>query len=123
MSCCVSACLLVLGVVIFPPRAAVRAEVFTALVHMEGLVTLEKELLTGLDSYLDMERKRFDTCILYCIFLKACSVLVRAVRLLTFDTYYSGHKIVTCLVTFQITMYTYLIVLHVTSPFLQAGSY
>lgn len=36
----------------------VRGEVFTALVHMEGLVALEKELLSGLDGYLELERQR-----------------------------------------------------------------
>lgn len=36
----------------------VRGEIFTALVHMEGLVALEKELLSGLDGYLELERQR-----------------------------------------------------------------
>ena len=58
MSSCVVTCLLGLAILVVLPRSAVRAEVFTALVHMEGLVTLEKELLGGLESYLDMERKR-----------------------------------------------------------------
>ena len=56
----VSACVLVLAVVVAVvlPRSAVRAEMFTALVHMEGLVSLEKELLGGLESYLELERER-----------------------------------------------------------------
>ena len=37
---------------------AVSGEVFTALVHMEGLVALEKELLSDLDGYLELERQR-----------------------------------------------------------------
>ena len=53
----VSACVLVVTVTL-PRSVVVRAEVFTALVHMEGLVSLEKELLSGLDSYLELERER-----------------------------------------------------------------
>ena len=52
----VSACVLVVAVAL--PCCVVRAEVFTALVHMEGLVSLEKELLGGLESYLELERER-----------------------------------------------------------------
>ena len=53
-----SVCLVSLTTVIVLPQPAVRAEVFTALVHMEGLISLEKELLGGLQTYLDLERKR-----------------------------------------------------------------
>lgn len=35
-----------------------RGEVFTALVHMEGLLSLEKDLLEGLNSYIAQERRR-----------------------------------------------------------------
>lgn len=35
-----------------------RGEVFTALVHMEGLLSLEKDLLQGLNSYIAQERRR-----------------------------------------------------------------
>ncbi|CAI7999257.1 Prolyl 4-hydroxylase subunit alpha-2 [Geodia barretti] len=52
------ACLLTLVTVVVLPVPGVRAEVFTALVHMEGLVSLEKELLGGLESYLELERQR-----------------------------------------------------------------
>ena len=52
------ACLLTLVTVAVLPVPGVRAEVFTALVHMEGLVSLEKELLGGLESYLELERQR-----------------------------------------------------------------
>ena len=58
MASCVSAYVLCLAVVIALSRFPVRAEMFTALVHMQGLVALEKELLGGLESYLDIERKR-----------------------------------------------------------------
>jgi len=34
-------------------------EVFTALVHMEGLLELEKELLGVLNSYITQEKKRW----------------------------------------------------------------
>ena len=53
----VSVCVLAIAIVVLP-RATVRAEMFTALVHMEGLVALEKELLGGLEAYLDQERER-----------------------------------------------------------------
>ena len=58
MNSVVVACLLTLGCLVVHSPAVVKAEVFTALVHMEGLISLEKELLAGLDTYLDMERKR-----------------------------------------------------------------
>ena len=35
-----------------------HGEVFTALVHMEGLLSLEKDLLNGLNSYIAQERRR-----------------------------------------------------------------
>ena len=38
------------------PRSG--AEMFTALVHMEGLLDLEKDLLRGLNEYIVMERGR-----------------------------------------------------------------
>ena len=38
------------------PRSG--AETFTALVHMEGLLDLEKDLLEGLNEYIMMERRR-----------------------------------------------------------------
>lgn len=48
--------LVCLALALWPPT--VRGEVFTALVHMEGLVALEKELLGGLEAYLQLERER-----------------------------------------------------------------
>ena len=35
-----------------------ECELFTALVHMEGLLNLEQELLRGLNSYIHAERLR-----------------------------------------------------------------
>ena len=43
------------GSLLLPPS---RGEVFTALVHMEGLLSLEKDLLQGLNSYIAQERRR-----------------------------------------------------------------
>ena len=37
---------------------AARGEVFTALVHMEGLLELERELLSGLNEYIAAEKRR-----------------------------------------------------------------
>ena len=48
--------LLVVGV------GAVCGEVFTALVHMEGLLELEGELLASLNSYITAERQRLAAC-------------------------------------------------------------
>ena len=50
--------LLTLVTVVIHSGPSVRGEVFTALVHMEGLVSLENDLLGGLESYLHMERQR-----------------------------------------------------------------
>lgn len=36
-----------------------RCELFTALVHMEGLLDLEVELLASLNSYITVEKERF----------------------------------------------------------------
>ena len=38
---------------------AARGEMFTALVHMEGLLELEKELLSGLNEYIAAEKWRY----------------------------------------------------------------
>lgn len=57
MATCINVCFLVFSLALLP-RVPVRAEMFTALVHMEGLVALEKELLAGLESYLQVERER-----------------------------------------------------------------
>ena len=35
-----------------------RSELFTAVSHMEGLVSMEKDLLYGLNSYIASERER-----------------------------------------------------------------
>ena len=35
-----------------------QGEMFTALIHMEGLLGLERELLSGLNSYIVAERRR-----------------------------------------------------------------
>ena len=35
-----------------------QCELFTALVHMEGLLNLEQELLRGLNSYIHAEKQR-----------------------------------------------------------------
>lgn len=35
-----------------------QGEMFTALVHMEGLVSLETDLLKGLNSYIVAEKRR-----------------------------------------------------------------
>ena len=50
--------LLTLVTVVIHSGPSVRGEVFTALVHMEGLVSLENDLLGELESYLHMERQR-----------------------------------------------------------------
>ena len=42
---------------------AVCGEVFTALVHMEGLLELEGELLASLNSYITAERQRLASCV------------------------------------------------------------
>lgn len=47
-------CLILLGDVMIPSRC----ELFTALVHMEGLLELEKELLASLNSYITAEKER-----------------------------------------------------------------
>lgn len=39
---------------------AVSGEVFTALVHMEGLVSAERQLVESLNMYINQERKRQD---------------------------------------------------------------
>ena len=52
-----SVLLLVIGV------GAVCGEVFTALVHMEGLLELEGELLASLNSYITAERQRLASCV------------------------------------------------------------
>jgi len=38
----------------------VQGEMFTALVHMEGLMELETELLGSLNSYIAAEKQRYD---------------------------------------------------------------
>lgn len=48
--------LLVLAQVMLCP---VRAELFTALVHMEGLLGLEQELLGSLNTYIAAEKERY----------------------------------------------------------------
>ena len=70
---------------IFPP---VHAEIFTALVHMEGLVELEGELASQLRDYIRREKdrlrelERWDMCLfaddsyLYVILLVACVIIV-----------------------------------------------
>ena len=58
MASWVPTCLLSLVTVAVFRGPNVRGEVFTALVHMEGLVSLENDLLGGLESYLHMERQR-----------------------------------------------------------------
>lgn len=50
-------CLILLGQVMIPSRC----ELFTALVHMEGLLDLEVELLASLNSYITAEKERFAT--------------------------------------------------------------
>ena len=35
-----------------------KSEVFTAVSHMEGLVNIEKDLLSGLNSYINSEKER-----------------------------------------------------------------
>jgi hypothetical protein len=47
--------LTLLGQVMVPSRC----ELFTALAHMEGLLTLEVELLASLNSYIVAEKERF----------------------------------------------------------------
>lgn len=59
MATCINVCFLVFSLALLP-SVPVRAEMFTALVHMEGLVALEKELLAGLESYLQVERERLN---------------------------------------------------------------
>lgn len=59
MATCINVCFLVFSLALLP-SVPVRAEMFTALVHMEGLVALEKELLAGLESYLQVERERLE---------------------------------------------------------------
>lgn len=46
--------LILLGQVVVPSRC----ELFTALVHMEGLLQLEMELLSSLNSYIVAEKER-----------------------------------------------------------------
>lgn len=46
---------LALMVVVSP----VRGELFTALVHMESLLDLERELLSSLNSYITAEKERY----------------------------------------------------------------
>ena len=59
MASCVRACALMLTVLVaVVPRSPVLADMFSALVHMEGLVSLEKELLGELESYLELEKNR-----------------------------------------------------------------
>ena len=36
-----------------------KSEVFTAVSHMEGLVNIEKDLLSGLNSYINSEKERY----------------------------------------------------------------
>lgn len=36
-----------------------QCELFTALVHMEGLLNLEQELLQGLNAYIHAEKQRY----------------------------------------------------------------
>ena len=50
------AALLMSAAVSWAPRA--RGEMFTALVHMEGLLDLEKDLLRGLNEYITAEKRR-----------------------------------------------------------------
>ena len=38
-----------------------QCELFTAIVHMEGLLELEQELLRGLNSYIHSEKLRYET--------------------------------------------------------------
>lgn len=47
--------LILLGQVMSPGRC----ELFTALVHMEGLLELEMELLSSLNSYIVAEKERY----------------------------------------------------------------
>ena len=51
-----SALLLVTAAAPWAPAA--RGEMFTALVHMEGLLELEQELLSGLSEYIAAEKRR-----------------------------------------------------------------
>lgn len=53
MSACV--CMIVMSVMVISPA---KSEVFTALVHMEGLMELEVELLGSLNSYITAEKQR-----------------------------------------------------------------
>ena len=70
-----SVLLLVVGV------GAVCGEVFTALVHMEGLLELEGELLASLNSYITAERQRS----LHCQSIVVCDCFID--RLKTLDVF------------------------------------
>ena len=47
-----------------------QCELFTALVHMEGLLNLEQELLHGLNSYIHAEKLRYTFSQVFYNYLK-----------------------------------------------------
>ncbi len=51
-------CAIFVSVVLAAALPWVRGEMFTAVVHMEGLIGLERELLKGLNSYIVAEKRR-----------------------------------------------------------------
>ena len=48
-------CAVLVGLAVLPRT---RGEVFTAVVHMEGLMELERDLLKGLNAYIVAEKRR-----------------------------------------------------------------
>ncbi len=61
MSCCNLLTLLVGALLL----GVARCELFTAIAHMEGLLGLESELLTSLNSYITREKDRWGPLIMY----------------------------------------------------------